>query len=476
MQLPNPESGAAGLASWFVQTLKAPSVNQSPVNDVNFIKRALAYVKPGQERAIQEIAKEVDSIMWSVNAQAIANRGNETAVANIAAVAPNFFFWNLDSFRPLFASFGRPQALISIANPHTADRLLQQLSNRVVDIEQLSPQLRLALALHSNKSGHASREPSASKARRISSLYNPGDNSKEGQLVNAALASRILSMSTSRVAEENFGGRTAILILGQIRNGENWEEILRALPSFVTGVDKEIFVSTWKQPGAIQFQPSRFDRIFSPDALHEVRMLSQDELAELQERYRPDFFDSGAANVIRDLLGGSGIPININAPDESGEAFRSLDRQEKMFYHNRYWVNALDPMRLSDRFDYVVKVRPDLDTRNSDPITHDELKGLGSKVATETGSRLTFEGYLSGDQLIYGRADKVESLLSIDPRTTLSGRLSADVFKRPHTNGHELLALQSYLAGIELLPARKRVSLGTQQKIGLTKLKELQSQ
>ncbi|OHF36710.1 hypothetical protein HMPREF2550_06595 [Corynebacterium sp. HMSC074A01] len=142
----------------------------------------------------------------------------------------------------------------------------------------------------------------------------------------------------------------------------------------------------------------------------------------------------------------------INIDDESHPMFSRMTNHAKMYWHNRFWPVQLGEHYLSDNYDYVIKVRPDIKLTGDAPFTIENLRSLDHRIATETQSwKFDAYGLGVGDQVIYGRSAVMEPILSTWwDKGQLVPRLVSSVLAKPDLLlGHQNIGLELWLSGSE---------------------------
>ena len=383
------------------------------------------------------------------NPSAIGDELKPSQFANLAALAPSAVErFPLEHQR--LSEFSSLDSFTFLQRSENFERLKNFLfDGRERRIEPPSPSLLLAFALSTSVHAHSQEDQILSGLR--SRLTSP---SPPIELIRKAISARL--SNKRRLSQEKHtatGDRVALIIAGQMRSMDV------ALPGIAKAFDKitpDIFISTWDQPGLTKVEPVRYKRLFSEELWPQAEALSQNQWQQLsasmlaREKIAPNKMRRRIESALPDanLCG-------INVDKEDHPMFSRMTNHAKMYWHNRFWPVQLGENYLSENYDYVIKVRPDIRLTSRDPFTFDNLRNLGHRIATETPSwKFNTWGLGIGDQVIYGRSATMEPILSTWwDKNQLVPRLVSSVLAKPDLLlGHQNVGLELWLSVSE--PAR----------------------
>lgn len=412
--------------------------------------KLLRFLKPSLKgSARSELLNYTEN--WAVSCTLALDSSNLTngQLANALLFFPNAVMsYSEDEVPEGLSTFDSQQADLILLNRTNINNFRELVARKSLDPGQLSAEMLLELAFAAT----AYRIPDEKEF--VSSLIALVDQSTwQSKLIAKVLGQRKNRSSVAGAFREKAAGRTAVIIAGQMRGVDR---SLPALRQAMSELDADFYVSTWEQPGRIKLDRARAARIFTQEAADRVEGLNDDQIRELNSaiEVRAHFAPEEMECRIREALAlrDSTNSLSINIEDGNKPIFRLMSNPQKMYYHNFYWQAALGKNYLSENYDYVVKVRPDIKFVANRRLTLADLRASSDKVATEsTDWKFESWGIGAGDQIVYGNSEIMQRILSIWPgycesadiRTRMRG-------KRKPLLGHSNIGIEVWLEGIDV--------------------------
>lgn len=374
-------------------------------------------------------------------------------------------------FRAVGRKFDVNDAAIFFSNASNAQKFFTFYGEKKIKLEEFSASFLMMAALAATVylNELESREV-LTGIRNTCVQGGPGE-----RLVHLAITRRLQSKPQTR--PENHEGRTAVIIAGQMRGMDS------ALTGLIDKIDlpkADYYVSTWAREGRTSADKERAPRVFEPEAVPLADSLSADALrmvdAELRKANTTDKAEMKAR--IEKLLGDS-VSSQVSISDEDEPVFAVMSNGGKMHYHNMVWPIKLGSNYLSENYDYVVKVRPDmiLGLQEGKTLNLEVLRALGDDEIGDDHPQWLLEpwGFGVGDQLFYGKSEAMEKLLSIWPGISDSTRVLTELWgKADPTIGHINLGLEMWMLGYK--PAQmpfKKLGLAAPAKVSKGQLEEI---
>lgn len=374
----------------------------------------------------------------------------EVVLTNLGLLFPKHFSLLALSTYDALSSFSFPNACRLLLNSESATMLLENLMSSSELCVKLSPGLRMALAFGATFYSHPDEK------RILTSLAAniPEQRSEQDAIVVDALKERLKNMyGPKRPSRERHGGRTALIVSGQLRGPMSNLRETRARFSLP---DVDVYVSTWKRPGRIRIDRSRAARVFTPEAAQRIGKLSDSEIAAVDtvvESSRVSEPDDMRKKIAHEL--GISDLDRINIQDEDISIFNRMTNHEKMYFHNNYWPSTLGKGWFSSNYDYVIKIRPDLRLELDEPLTLEDLRNCRGIATESNGWKFEGFGLGLGDQLMYGQSDVMERLMSVWHTDSRSAVIRTSGLGRPWALlGHSNLGIELWLSGVD--PAKMK--------------------
>lgn len=388
--------------------------------------------------------------------------------ANLAALAPS-----LGLAYPvtggIFQNFTSHNSFTYLQNKKNFLHLTSLSSDGKL-FRHISPSLLMALAL--SASVHEPRHEDRNLSRLLETISGTDSSSA---VIRQAISTRLSNRKElSKATYSHHGHRVALLITGQMRSPDT------ALPQLAANfkmLNPDVYVSTWQKPGLTKVEPTRYKRIFSEDLWPVAEQLQDNEWAGLSESLGKA--ESADSTRLRTRIEKALEPLNIagiNIDDECHPMFAGMSNHAKMYWHNYFWPTKLGKGFLSHNYDFVIKVRPDISLKSERPFSLSDLSKIGSDVATEfRGWKFNVWGLGSGDQVIYGRSDIMEQVLStwwdgrrLVPKIVLTALGKPDIFL-----GHQNTGLEIWLSGST--PVKMSFGHGGFHSARISSMEELRS-
>lgn len=368
----------------------------------------------------------------------------EVVLTNLGFLFPKHFSLLKLSDYCALSSFGFTNACRILKNPRSAKFILDETLSSPELCSRLSPGLRMAIAFGATYYSFPDEESLLTSLATNTPLHPAEQDTAVVNAVNERLRNLKRSKSPFR---ERHGGRTALFVTGQLRGPMS---VLSEVRSRFALPNVDIFVSTWKRPGRIKIDRARASRVFTPEATQEAIKLSESQFAALDNVVEKSgaFEHDDLQKNIADELGITDLD-RINIQDEDVSVFNRMTNHEKMYFHNTYWPSTFGAGWLSSNYDYVVKVRPDLRLEMDSPLTLEDLRNTHG-IATESSWKLEGWGFGIGDQIMYGRSDVMERLMSVWHSHCRSAFILTSGLGRPGALlGHANLGIELWLSGYE---------------------------
>jgi len=253
--------------------------------------------------------------------------------------------------------------------------------------------------------------------------------------------------------------RIAVCVSGQLRG------FRRVLPTWrrtlFAHADCTYFVHSWEAIGRSGAQPSRAVLPFAGDAFTAAyrRLCLQEGFLPFQQRY-PSLFAAlreGATVTAEEIQAFYKTPYAV-IDDETAEPFATFSNQQKM--HHKIWAAHQLMVSSAERFDLVVRIRPDLEVRAQAFDWRDMAAACARAplLFTERPYGVQYGNLLIGDQFAIGAP---LAMARYADAWVLGPQLaSLDVAGCPtQFRGHVSLAQSCWLGGLDL--RRAPVRFGT---------------
>lgn len=414
-----------------------------------FIARLRASLLPtigqeGFENAIDHISQwvlehdicEVDS-------------NSSSAVANLGAVCPDRLWKTPERYVHAFAKMTHNEACALLSTGINTNSLYEALGSG--DVRSLSPSLALILAMSAAAFHHPDEDAILElAATRMAEFGNAT------RLARAAIVSR--QRNRTIVPVDIRPQRVAVIIAGQLRDAER---AVAAIRDSIDLANCDVYVSTWATPGATPIDRARLSRRLDAEAVSWARARSDFELRAIAKADAKTRL--GTPERVRDrlsvLLGPVG-DLRIHIADEQAVPFRGMDNHAKMYFHNSYWFQELGREHFTDRYDAIVKIRPDIILESDTPLGPGVFTLESRRVISDQPDWILLPwGFGIGDQVLVGDSITMAAILDVQPWKSMSTRLMTEVFGDMITlRGHINLGIELWLLGGRLAapPFRKR--------------------
>ena len=214
----------------------------------------------------------------------------------------------------------------------------------------------------------------------------------------------------------------------------------------------DIYVSTWPTVGYPRLTDQNLYRIFDREASHWVK--TNFDMDAVNSHFK--FLTSGINNQVKIEENFKNIfpksSLNINIDDEQSVKFSDMTNPEKMYYHNNFWVAKLGEKFFLDKYDLIIKSRPDIQLESIDFLFDKAMYSDNAVYTEEKGGWIYRDwGFGCGDQLIFGATKNILPILSVygdELNINLSQKASTSGYKYA---GHVNCGVQAWLNGIDCL-------------------------
>lgn len=365
-------------------------------------------------------------------------------LGNLFFFSPQHFELNFAYYKQFLPRLGAYATTSSMCNSGMSEFILQKLTDPKLDFS-VSPILGLHLAF-------ATSDMSTDEQVALLRLVLPRIENIPGSIVcKTMIQKRINSLLQMKVATsakvEN--PRAALLISGQMRDTEN---SLNRLASYFDLAKFDVFVSTWDKPGHTTLDRARLPRRLTPEAVEFARtQMSDEDFRHIQrvEASNLSRFSAHLEEMIKEKLGNA-ANLRVNLTDESEPPFSYQDNHWKMHFHNGYWLQKLGHQYFLDRYDLIVKIRPDMLAGGLSKAKPADFSNLGpAEIAVDYPTWLHEPwGFGMGDQFFYGPTPLMLSVLDIKFPDSLSTRMQMEILGRLNqVQGHISIGTELWLQG-----------------------------
>lgn len=342
---------------------------------------------------------------------------------NVAYFAPSSFLQTVDGEEliEIVNEFSLHQLYCLFTKEQIAFTLIRLFCNDDTLISKCNLMFCIVFLFSLYAYGVTSKEKEMELCSRIISTHKAQNKNEEIilNLINRRFQSL---MKNNLLVNNNFNNkRVALLITGQLRGFEI------TLPKFIHKFGHmhsiDAYVSTWDNVGIPEFRTLNFYRIFEKDAydycVENLPLLEKIGFAKINEGIQNLVRDSYSIELIECKLNSMlSWCENININIEKEDSFGKMSNPQKMYYHNNYWIERMGKDYFS-RYDYIIKVRADMNFLDLKPIVFDEILQNGT-ILTDTDCMCFEWGVGFGDQILIGLTEDMLPLLTCYDQTTLS--------------------------------------------------------
>lgn len=366
-------------------------------------------------------------------------------ISNLGYLFPSWIVDNWERFKSKLRVFNYTHGCRFFLSARSIDLWLSDGSRLRDFISIASPQLIFSLIVCT-----ATHAPNRESDLIKTIIEIPMNSSREFDLLRKYLKLRLSHLvrkpSSVAIGAERNGGKVAVIVAGQLRGAEI---SLPKIESYFNFPQVDFYISTWDSVGRVRFDRARMTRVLTPEAVEIATNFSDEHLLAidslLAEEHAEKFSD--VELLIRECA-----PYirqdHVHIERESHPIFQAMSIHEKMHFHNMYWPRRLGQNFFSSNYDYVVKIRPDLNLQVSNPLNLDDLRKLDGTVATESPKwKLSSWGFGAGDQILYGPSHIMETVLSTWQCHSEAGRLRVGLLGLPPMLGHSSIGFEIWLAG-----------------------------
>ena len=428
-------------------------------------ERLLATLKYSESLKLSELNKSADIINDHFIYDLESVEITAGAASTISFFASELFWMNFNRLNNLLSKFSFFDSTTFALRATNVSRLRLALENNN-DIN-LSPALALMMALSSSK--YKLYETDDNEIEFIKCLVKNMKPTSDWKLVKGFLLKRASHLRLSELSNQETaaGSRNALMVCGQLRG---YKQSLPKLWKLVPDkANTDVFISTWKNPGAATIDTHRLDRRFDPEAIALIESPENNvDLAELKEFIdleMPLLEEDSLILDLQNILAGA-REIHINIQEDTVFPFNRMNNHEKMHYHNAYWIETLGKEKFLSDYTQMLKVRPDYHLSPTvEPVAMFDIPSLASEV---DGWLLDVWGFGMGDQMFGGPTAVMTEIMSINFPKSLSTIIMLRIMQKNKLfMGHINLGLEAWSLGqkVARIPHRRH-KFSEVEKIG----------
>lgn len=365
-------------------------------------------------------------------------------LGNLSYLSPNYFWNNIPYFQQAFSQYDSRASSLFLCRDDNFKRIVELLKENdglvLSAIFLLNIAFKVSIASQSEKNDLIFLLSKCSSKDRY---YN---------LVRTAIMKRLNSLAEYRESVKNVTGsdqkRKALFISGQIRN---IHLMLPKLKEYYDISKWDIYISSWKNEGRTVIDRARLSRRVEIDALEAInKKFTDKELDRISKFETEQYLDDNNSleNLLSNTLNEAG-ELHINLLNDHDVVYRMMDNHHKMYFHNAYWVKKFGHDYFLNKYDYILKTRPDLLLSCKNKVDLDITLLEKGNVQCDHPSWL-YEpwGFGMGDQLFGGRTENMLPLLDITYPESLSTRILSELFGSLRMyQGHINLGIELWLQG-----------------------------
>ncbi len=266
-------------------------------------------------------------------------------------------------------------------------------------------------------------------------------------LLNMRLASLIRRNNKT----EKDPSKIALIVGGQFRGtGSNLSKLQEVLGDFKV----DVFVSTWEKKGGESIKPVQVSRHFDSDSVAYFKTIDFSEVESIVHRvisYRKKMLGNVVVQDVTNFFNWADNVV-VNIEDESQKLFSSMSNEEKMYFHNAYWISKFGKEYFLE-YDLIIKIRPDIEflAFESSAIKEFFRKNEDNQIVTEDHEGWIFRrwGFGVGDQVLIGRPGSMINLLNLYNEPYLTDIVNKRIIEKNAFKGHVNLGMAAYFLGYE---------------------------
>lgn len=381
-------------------------------------------------------------------------------LGNLSYLSPNYFWNNIPYFQQAFAQYDSRASSLFLCRDDNFKRIMTLLKEN--DGLVLSAIFLLNIAFK------VSTTSQSENSDLVFLLSKCCSKDRHYNLVRTAIMKRLSSLKESKESVKNNNQkRKALFICGQIRN---IQLMLPKLKEYYDISEWDIFISSWKNEGRTDIDRARLSRRVEIDALETInKKFTDEELEKISKFEAEQYLDSGNSleSLLRNTLN-EARELHISLLNDHDVVYRMMDNHYKMYFHNGYWIKKLGHSYFINKYDYILKTRPDLllSCKNKVDLNLTLLE-MGNVQCDHPSWLYEPWGFGMGDQLFGGRTENMLPLLDITYPESLSTRILSELFGSLRMyQGHINLGIELWLHGGKPVAMDiKKLGLATDKKL-----------
>ena len=284
------------------------------------------------------------------------------------------------------------------------------------------------------------------KEEEISLLEYIITNSQSNSIFKEFIDKRLKSLKVPKEDQNLTVGslpRCAIIISGQFRFNFEIEELLNTLFTNKKINVQGVFIASWNKTGGIDtLQEGKIYRYLDETVVNLIKagkLELEDVVNRIVSYSKP--IDLNKLDVL------NSIPNKIKLNNENEYPYNIMFNSEKMYFNNEYWLKTLGTNYFIDNFDFLLKIRPDVNLRN---IDLDSCVDDDFTIFAEEGYIFRYWGFGMGDQIIFGHVTNMIKVMSVHSNDEICKMVS---ILYPSSNGymgHVNLGIAAWLDNIDV--------------------------
>lgn len=331
---------------------------------------------------------------------------------------------------------------------------------RIIDQLQKYPKLpasaNLVMIVALASSHYEINENPTDEVRLLRFLLSRITEKDNFKLVHTAISKRIKNLINPADFSKLPAGPKALLVTGQLRG---YQGGIGTIWSQLRDRDKiDVYVSTWRNPGASTINEHRIGRRFTAEAAEYVQKKDIDyvDLQRYVEMMKSPLTAESLEMNLASLFPGA-RSVNIKIHNELDYPFNQMTNPEKMYFQNAYWIYRLGKKYFNETYQEITKIRPDFRMR-VEPEKNLSDAHKHTLTADKGGWLLDVWGFGMADQFISGPSELMTEVLGISGYKNISTKLLIHVFGRSDEfMGHVNCGLEAWCSGVTIEPVAAKV-------------------
>ncbi|GAF56753.1 hypothetical protein JCM18901_2502 [Psychrobacter sp. JCM 18901] len=323
-------------------------------------------------------------------------------------------------------------------NKSICSSILEYISKNTIKNEYLQNYLFVLWSINKNKL--------LSKEEEISLLEYIIANSQSTSIFKEFINKRLKSLKVPREDQNLTVGslpRYAIVISGQFRFNFEIEELLSTLFKNKKINVQGVFIASWNKTGGIDTsQEGKVYRYLDETVVNLIKagqLKIEDVVNRIVSYSKP--IDLNKLDILNT------IPNKIKLNNENEYPYNIMSNPEKMYFNNEYWLKTLGEKYFTDNFDFLLKIRPDVNLKN---IDLDSCINDNFTVFAEEGYIFRYWGFGMGDQIIFGNIKNMIKIMSAHSNDEVCKLVSILYPTSNDYMGHVNLGIAAWLHNINV--------------------------